>query len=69
LKATAERIAASLSRPVVHDGVRLQVTASIGIAAYPEHATDAVLLLKLADSAMYRGKRSGKNRVFTPDAQ
>jgi diguanylate cyclase (GGDEF)-like protein len=69
LKATAERIAASVSLPVVHDGARFQVTASIGIAAYPEHATDAVLLLKLADSAMYRGKRAGKDRVFTPDAQ
>jgi diguanylate cyclase (GGDEF)-like protein len=66
LLATADRIAAAVALPVAHQAVRFQVTASIGLAEYPEHASDAVLLLKLADDAMYRSKRSGKNQVQAP---
>ncbi len=66
LLATAERIAAAVALPVSHNGARFQVTASIGLAEYPEHALDAVLLLKLADDAMYRSKRSGKSQVQAP---
>ena len=44
----------------------LNVTASIGVALYPLHAGTSEDLLKIADMAMYRAKRSGKNeyRVF-----
>ena len=45
------------------------VTASLGLAQYPDSSEDAVLLLKLADDAMYAAKRAGKSRVcFAPDA-
>jgi predicted signal transduction protein with EAL and GGDEF domain len=37
--------------------------ASIGIALYPEHASDADMLFKQADSAMYQAKRSGGGTV------
>ena len=47
----------------VVDGGRTHLTASIGVAAYPEHARDMVSLLKLADETMYSSKRNGKNRV------
>lgn len=63
LAATAERIAAAVAVPVAYGEARFQVTASIGLAEYPEHAADAVLLLKLADDAMYRSKRMGKSQV------
>jgi two-component system, cell cycle response regulator len=69
LLATAERVATAVAIPVTHGGARFQVTASIGVAEYPEHATDAVLLLKLADDAMYRSKRSGKSQVQAPQPQ
>ncbi|TAM60534.1 GGDEF domain-containing protein [bacterium] len=39
------------------------VSASIGVAAYPEDAQSAELLLEAADGAMYHSKRSGKDRV------
>jgi diguanylate cyclase (GGDEF)-like protein/PAS domain S-box-containing protein len=39
------------------------VTASIGIALYPDHATEPAVLLRHADSAMYRVKSSGKNAI------
>jgi diguanylate cyclase (GGDEF)-like protein len=44
------------------------ISASIGIAEYPEHAEDLDTLLTSADNAMYMAKKSGKNQfaVFTP---
>jgi GGDEF domain-containing protein len=32
---------------------------SIGVALYPNHATDAPGLLRMADAAMYQAKRAG----------
>lgn len=44
------------------------ISASIGIAEYPEHADDIDGLLTAADNAMYMAKNSGKDRfaIFTP---
>jgi len=39
------------------------ITASIGVATYPEHADNIEALLELADQAMYLSKRNGRNRV------
>lgn len=39
------------------------ITASIGVAAYPEHGTSAAELLRAADAALYEAKRQGRNRV------
>ncbi|GEN32763.1 sensor domain-containing diguanylate cyclase [Aneurinibacillus danicus] len=39
------------------------VTASIGLAVYPNHAKDKEDLLMLVDDAMYRAKHQGKNRI------
>ena len=47
----------------VEDGSSAHITASIGIAAFPEHAQTREDLLRIADQNMYQGKRSGKNRV------
>ncbi len=41
----------------------LPVTASIGIALYPDHATEPAILLRHADDAMYRVKAGGKNAI------
>jgi diguanylate cyclase (GGDEF)-like protein len=40
-----------------------RITASIGIATYPEHARNTDELFSKADKAMYQVKESGKNRV------
>jgi diguanylate cyclase (GGDEF)-like protein/PAS domain S-box-containing protein len=39
------------------------VTTSIGAAHFPTDARDSIQLLKCADAAMYRAKRTGRNRV------
>ncbi|GEM47046.1 bifunctional diguanylate cyclase/phosphodiesterase [Deinococcus cellulosilyticus] len=58
----AERILAILSHPVRIGKENLTITASIGIAVYPEDADDANKLLVYADQAMYNAKNDGKNR-------
>jgi diguanylate cyclase (GGDEF)-like protein len=40
-----------------------RVTASVGVATFPDHAADAESLFRHADAAMYAAKRSGKNAV------
>ncbi len=52
----ADKLLAGLREPFVVEGMHLRVTASIGIALYPAHATDAEQLLQRADVAMYQAK-------------
>lgn len=45
-------------------GSRIEITLSIGIACYPEHATTKEDVIELADQAMYYGKNKSRNIVF-----
>jgi diguanylate cyclase (GGDEF)-like protein len=54
----SDRLAAALRRPFVIDGHQLQLGASIGRAVFPIDADDADGLLRCADAAMFRVKRS-----------
>jgi diguanylate cyclase (GGDEF)-like protein/PAS domain S-box-containing protein len=42
----------------------LEVTASMGCAAFPESGSNTQMLLKAADAALYQAKKSGKNAIF-----
>lgn len=43
-------------------GKQAKITASLGIALFPRHASDAEQLIAAADQAMYRSKTSGRDR-------
>lgn len=45
------------------EGLSLHLTASFGIATFPDHAKTKRDLLRLADEAMYRAKESGRDRI------
>lgn len=59
----ARKLQAALVTPFKLQGLSHHVSASIGICLYPDDASDGPTLLRHADSAMYRVKRSGKNGI------
>jgi diguanylate cyclase (GGDEF)-like protein/PAS domain S-box-containing protein len=63
LETIVDRISAISKEPITAEGRELSVEMSIGVALYPDDALDAAGLLKLADTAMYRAKRNGKNGI------
>ncbi len=56
----ADTIVQALSREFMVAGQRSFLSASIGIAAYPENGASADEMLKNADTAMYRAKAGGR---------
>ncbi len=66
----AERLRINLeSRPVpLGTAEDLRITASFGIASYPEHARTGMGLVKRADEAMQAAKQAGKNGVSVAGA-
>lgn len=72
LDVALRRLLDSISEPVcLGSGVQVTVCASIGVALFPEHGTQAEWLIKRADQAMYGAKRGGKNRfnIYRPNSQ
>ncbi|MBZ0067192.1 MAG: EAL domain-containing protein [Thiobacillus sp.] len=57
----AHRIRELMRRPFVLEGREVVLTASIGIAVYPDDGEDASSLLKHADTAMYHAKDEGRD--------
>lgn len=57
----AARICAELGQPLQLAHVELVVTASIGIAIFPDNGADPETLLRHADMAMYAAKQRGRN--------
>jgi diguanylate cyclase (GGDEF)-like protein len=67
----AERVRSAIEKhefPTVRRGSTEEpgthhITISVGVAVFPEDARDPIQLVEMADSALYRAKRSGRNRV------
>ena len=69
VSAIARDILSSIIKPVILLGQECRVTASIGVAMYPNDGQDEQSLTKNADVAMYRAKEEGKNnfRFYSRD--
>ena len=65
-KTVAEALRQEIERTTFHDAEHAlpTITASFGVAVFPDHARTPGELLRAADQALYRAKDSGRNRVM-----
>lgn len=63
----AEELRASLESQQIGKSL-IQVTASFGVAAFPLNGTTIEALISAVDTAMYRAKETGRNRVVVASA-
>lgn len=63
----AQRLEAVLDAPFLVEGFSLDVHASIGVALFPEHGTDADNLLRHADVALHLAKQNGSLAYYAPE--
>ncbi|QCU89957.1 EAL domain-containing protein [Thiomicrorhabdus sediminis] len=63
------KIMSEISSPFELSGNEIRITASVGIAFYPDDGADSSQLMKNADAAMYRAKDAGRNmyQFYTED--
>ncbi len=59
----AQRLVTKIAQPYALDGRAATVTASVGVATFPEDGSDEEEVTRAADRAMYSAKKSGKNNV------
>jgi len=66
-----DALRAAVAQAVIHHESRAlePITVSIGLAACPDHGTDAAALLAAADAALYDAKRSGRNTLSIAPAR
>lgn len=67
-KPVLDRLLYTLNSPIYVGDISLIVSASIGVAIYPRDSTDADILIRKADQAMYSAKQAGKNRYHIFDS-
>jgi len=65
----AGKVIEAMAGPFVIGENRLHVGVSIGLALFPDDATDVETMLRNADTAMYQAKRNGRNhyKMFQPE--
>ncbi len=60
------RIAVQANEFTISNGIKINITVSIGAATYPDNVSDLENLIHEADNALYSAKRSGRNKVCQP---
>jgi len=65
-----DRVLQTIKQPVEINGLKVSVSASIGVSLFPQDHVDADTLLRHADQAMYMAKEAGKSRyhLFDPES-
>lgn len=65
----AERIRVALAQPFTTSvGKTLNISSSIGVALFPDHADSERGLLHVGDTAMYQAKNGGRNKIVCPES-
>jgi diguanylate cyclase (GGDEF)-like protein/PAS domain S-box-containing protein len=66
-----QRVFDAISEPILIEEQPIRITASMGVATFPEDATDAGDLLRKSDIAMYQAKNNNKNnwQFFDPEME
>lgn len=68
-EAMAEEIRTLIaSEPLSHEGDLLEVTVSLGVASLSSEIREPTQFIKMADEAMHRAKRQGRNCVYVADS-
>ena len=63
----ARKLVAAIQAPLEEMDPRIPLSASVGIARYPDHGLDSDGLIGAADQAMYRAKGLDQPRVEVSD--
>jgi diguanylate cyclase (GGDEF)-like protein len=66
LEVVTAKVRLSLAHVVVHDGVSINVSGSVGSALFPRDGDNTTALLAQADAALYADKRARRQTVPTP---
>ncbi len=66
-----EKIREALARAFEIEGKQLHISRSIGIAIFPDHGSDGIVLASHADQAMHLAKQAGRNQeaLFSDNPQ
>ncbi|WP_100405833.1 EAL domain-containing protein [Bacillus solitudinis] len=66
-----EQVLSIFRAPILMEGYEFHITASIGIALYPQSGKDMDELMNYADTAMYKAKLRGKNQyaIYSEEMQ
>lgn len=59
--AVIHEVRSTFEKPLLHDGLELSVTGSIGVSIFPDDGDTADVLIRNADTAMHRVKDNGRN--------
>jgi diguanylate cyclase (GGDEF)-like protein len=63
-----QKILKALEAPFAIEGLLISVEASIGVALYPDHGTNADVIIQRADVAMYAAKQTGNGyAIYAPE--
>jgi diguanylate cyclase (GGDEF)-like protein len=57
----ASHLVSTISEPIELQGIRVEVSVSVGVATYPESGSDVKTLLRNSDAALYKAKARGRN--------
>jgi diguanylate cyclase (GGDEF)-like protein len=57
----ASQLVSAISEPMVLQGLRVEVSVSVGVATYPASGSDVKTLLRNSDAALYKAKARGRN--------